>query len=279
MVVLGGTFDRLHIGHQTLLRVAFRQNGLVAIGLTTDRYLRGHPKAGRERIAPYATRRRRLRAWLLREFRGRPWSVVPLDDRFGRSISPGVRLLVASVETRHGVRAVNRERRRRGLPTLRTILVPMVLADDLRPVTSTRVRDGTIDANGRRLSPIRVGIWGSNRELVSAVYRAARRVFRQARVRSALPRTSLPSRPAEQARRWSHGALAGHDLGFGVVREERPSPRVIFSERGKTVELYPRRLRGRGRDLEGAVEAAMRAGGGKAAARPDRRVHKGQRNS
>ncbi len=243
-VVLGGTFDRLHVGHKALLSVALQVGGPVAIGLTTDDYLRANPKPGGGRIRAYAQRRRALTAWLRAHAPRRRWTVVPLRDPFGRSITPGVRVLVASVETRLGALAVNRERRRRGLPLLRVVLVPLVLADDLAPVTSTRIRARVVDTSGRRLAPIRVGIWSSKPEVARSFQKGARTVFRRARfavkVARAEPGRSAPS----QAREWSRQALRGNDLGFGVVSTSKPTTGVVLSERSSAVELFPRRLPG-----------------------------------
>ncbi|MGI0055056.1 MAG: pantetheine-phosphate adenylyltransferase [Thermoplasmata archaeon] len=154
--VLGGTFDRLHVGHRSLLRTAFASARNVAIGLTTDIYLASHAKPAGDRIQSYATRRRVLLRWLRTEFPSARWKVVPLANGFGRSIEPGFDVLIVSGETLAGGQRVNAERKRRGLRPLRIVCAPTVQADDLRPVSSRRIRAGTIDRNGRRLAPIRI---------------------------------------------------------------------------------------------------------------------------
>jgi len=156
--VLGGTFDRLHEGHRSLLAAAFRSAGRVGIGLTTDSFLQSHPKPLPERIRPYGRRRRALLRYLAAHYRGRSYWVVPLEDPFGGSVEPGVDVLVVSEETRAGARAVNRERRRLGLPALRLVVVPIARADDLRPIAGRRIRDGDIDPLGRRRTPLRIGL-------------------------------------------------------------------------------------------------------------------------
>jgi pantetheine-phosphate adenylyltransferase len=245
-VVLGGTFDRLHIGHATLLNAALRVGGPVAIGLTTDDYLRAHPKIDGGRMRLYVERRRTLTAWLRRHAPHRRWTVVPLSDRFGRSITPGVRVLVASVETRRGALAVNRERRLRGLPPVRIVLVPLVLGEDLAPITSTRIREGIIDTKGRRRAPIRIGLFSSSPETARAFRTGARAVFRRPRFTVTIVRPT-PRRSAEsQVRGWSRRALKGNDLGFALVSLPGPAAGVVLSERSSAVELFPRRLTGLG---------------------------------
>ena len=60
-VVLGGTFDILHKGHEALLRAAFEgRPEQVLIGLTTDRFAR----ESRTRVNPYGVRERNLKRFL-----------------------------------------------------------------------------------------------------------------------------------------------------------------------------------------------------------------------
>jgi pantetheine-phosphate adenylyltransferase len=159
--VLGGTFDRFHLGHRALLASAFRVGGSVAIGLTTDEYLARHPKAFGARIATFASRRRALESYLRRTYPARTWRIAPLHDAFGGALAADVDVLVASAGTRSGAARVNRVRRARHLRPLRLRLIPTVLANDLLPLTSTRIRSGVIDREGRRLRPLRLGIVGS----------------------------------------------------------------------------------------------------------------------
>ena len=181
-IVLGGTFDRLHVGHEALLTTAFRSGRLVGIGLTTGRYLAAHRKPGAERIQPYSVRRRRLSAWLGARYPRSRWTITPISDPFGGSIGPGVAGLVVSADTVAGGRAVNAERARRGRRPVPLLVVPLVLADDLRPVSSRRIRAGEIDRDGRRRSSLRVGVAVTRRADRPAVVCAVRAAFPRARI-------------------------------------------------------------------------------------------------
>src|SRR5580700_7401932 len=158
--VLGGTFDRLHHGHAALLDAAVRSAGTVRIGLTTERYLSAHPKPFGPRIRPFATRRRALRRYLRRTYPGRQFDIVPLNDGVGRAAEPGVDVLVVSSETLAGAKAVNRVRRERGLPPVELVVVPLVLSDDLRAVSSRRIRGGRLTLAGRAVGPTVVELVG-----------------------------------------------------------------------------------------------------------------------
>ncbi len=181
-IVLGGTFDRLHVGHEALLATAFRTGRRVGIGLTTGRYLAQHPKPGAGRIQSYGIRHRRLASWLAARYPRSRWTISPISDAFGRSVGPDVAGLVVSADTLEGGRAVNVERVRQGRRPVPIHVVPLVLADDLGPVSSRRVRLGEIDRNGRRVSPIQVRL----RLRLAADRPAAERA-----VRAAFPRARL----------------------------------------------------------------------------------------
>ena len=149
VAVLGGTFDHLHRGHEALLRAAFRAADTIAIGLTSDAYLERHPKPYGNRMESFTTRRRNLEAYLATTFPSREWKVVPLEDAFGGSLAPGVDVLIVSSETREGAQRVNDERRRRRLPPLRLVVIPLVRAEDRLPLQSRRIRAGAVTADGR----------------------------------------------------------------------------------------------------------------------------------
>ncbi|MCI4363654.1 MAG: pantetheine-phosphate adenylyltransferase [Thermoplasmata archaeon] len=236
--VLGGTFDRLHLGHEALLREAFRSAPDVAIGVTTDRYLAEHPKPDGEKIAPFRVRRARLAAYLRRQYGASSWRIVPLSDPFGRSVEPGVDILVASEETRRGALAVNRMRRKRGLRPLTLRLVPLVRGTDGLPVSSRRVRAGRIDSRGRHRGPLVVA-WDSSSGHAGTVSRAFAAEFPELHVSlsqfrwrdspnaggsSPLPR--LPPR-AEYGVRVRRAGAGSPDAARGELLLTAPDARVL----------------------------------------------------
>ncbi|MHB1434961.1 MAG: pantetheine-phosphate adenylyltransferase [Thermoplasmata archaeon] len=155
-MALGGTFDRLHRGHERLLSAANRLGGELRVGLTTATYLRHHPKPNAAQIESYRRRRSRLLAWLTRH-RRRPFRIVPLNDRIGGALGAEVTHLVVSSETRAAAQRIQAMRRSRGLPPVRLVRVPLLRGEDDRPIQSRRIRAGLIDPNGRRLlRPVRL---------------------------------------------------------------------------------------------------------------------------
>jgi pantetheine-phosphate adenylyltransferase len=235
-VVLGGTFDRLHVGHEALLRTAFRLGESVAIGLTSQRFLAAHPKPQGGAIRSVVSRRQALGRWLAAEYPGRAWSIVPIDDAFGGSVNDGVDALVVSAESADGGRAVNRERVRRGRRPIPVFVVPLVLADDLEPVSSRRIRTREIDRDGHRRSPITVGVAVPDPKMLPPVLRAVRRAFPKARIHpSRGPPRGTRSRPHAAA--LSHWALGDRELGIGGIRRPRGGWEVAVGSR--RVRLAP----------------------------------------
>jgi len=147
VVATGGTFDHLHVGHIALLTKSFEVGDKVVIGVTSDDFAR---KQGKSPDQAYGQRVRALRAFLQSRFPGREHLIVKLDDYFGPGIaSPEVQAIVVSRETAKRVSIANAMREAKGYPPLETVVVDFVLAGDSKPISSTRIRKGEIDAEGR----------------------------------------------------------------------------------------------------------------------------------
>ena len=230
VAVLGGTFDRLHIGHRALLAAAFQVAEEVRIGLTTRAFLLRHPKQLGRSIQPFATRRRALARYIRSTFPTRRFRIVPLEDPFGGSLARGIDVLVASVESQAGARAVNRERQRRHLPPLRLVLLPLSVGEDRIPVSSTRVRAKIVDPNGRRRRPLRLAICGAPRRVLPWVEGAFTLEFPSlggVRVNVSRGSTRSSSPPgARVARERALRASEGKDYGVGWSQHSRPPLRT-----------------------------------------------------
>src|SRR3989441_4536754 len=217
-VVLGGTFDILHEGHEALLRAAFEgRPAEVLIGLTTDRFAR----ESRTRVNSYARREGSLTR-LLAPRRWRPARIEPIDDAYGPADDlPDLDVLAVSAERYAVAVALNGARTAQGLRPLEIRAVPMALAQDGLPIASRRLRAGLIDRTGRRLKPLRVSVGTDNPVQV----RASRRVFQAlslpARVRAVRVRTEVPDQPfgdeaLQGAVNRAKAALGGGDFGVGI---------------------------------------------------------------
>lgn len=154
VVAVGGTFDELHRGHKALLMKAFEVGEHVVIGLCTDDFARVLRK--NHEIAPYEDRLRELTDFLEDNgFSGRA-EVIPLSDPYGPTTSSlEIEAIVVSRETEPRAREINRIREAKGLRPISIITIEMVPAEDRVPISTTRIRIGEIDRNGRLLRPPR----------------------------------------------------------------------------------------------------------------------------
>ena len=146
-VATGGTFDHIHKGHLSLLAKSFEVGDQVVIGVTSDAF------ASREGKTPdqtYEERVTKLEETLKSTFPGRRYLISKLDDYFGPGIaSPEVEAIVVSRETASRVPLANSLRAKKGYAPLEVVTVDFVLAEDSQPISSTRIRKGEIDEQGR----------------------------------------------------------------------------------------------------------------------------------
>jgi pantetheine-phosphate adenylyltransferase len=148
-VATGGTFDEFHSGHKRLLARSFELGDDVIIGLTSDEFARKEGKVTRQ---SYEQRRGELTAFIKKTFPGRRYTIAELDDYFGPGItSKEVEALVASPETGKRVDLANKLRAEKGFPPLGLVVVDWVIAEDGKPISSTRIRNGEIDEEGKLL--------------------------------------------------------------------------------------------------------------------------------
>ena len=151
-VFVAGTFDRLHSGHKATLTRAFEAGETVQIGLTSDTYISRFKQTSG--IRPYEERRKMLISWLHDVGVSSRATIIPIDDPYEPAASDpeGEVLVVTSDNKARGVE-VNARRSSRGLPPLTLLEVPLVSAEDNKPISSTRVRLREIDPTGKLIMP------------------------------------------------------------------------------------------------------------------------------
>ncbi|CAD5245299.1 phosphopantetheine adenylyltransferase [Thermococcus camini] len=149
-VVVGGTFDRLHLGHKALLRKAFEVGEYVYIGLTSDEMIRNKPYA--EKILPYELRLRDLiKFFEVNGYSG--YRVIKIHTAIGfAGEMKGLEAIVVSEETYKGALVVNRAREENGLRPLDIVTIGLVRSSLGSKISSSLIRAGLIDPFGRPLS-------------------------------------------------------------------------------------------------------------------------------
>lgn len=158
ITVLGGSFSRLHKGHKLMIRAAFDTGKRVVLGLSTDEYLK-HNKAYQGYT--YSRRKQALERYM--SSLGTSYDILPLDRPSGNTTTdPAYSTIVVSTETRNVALEINRKREKNGLEPLEILAIPIVLAEDLFPISSTRIIAGEIRNSGTRINPVRIGVATDN---------------------------------------------------------------------------------------------------------------------
>jgi len=148
LISVGGTFDVFHKGHSLLLEEAFKVGDRVVIGLTTDRFANSLKKP--HNIDCYEKRLKDLIRFLAERGLEKRADIVPLDDPFGPTIeSDEMEGIIVSEETEPGALEINRRRVKLGKRPLLIVVFIMVMAEDGRPISSTRIRRQEVDRFGR----------------------------------------------------------------------------------------------------------------------------------
>lgn len=143
LVAVGGTFDRFHRGHKAIVKKAFEIGRNVIIGLTSD-------EMADKEVEPYKLRKKVLVEFLERNGLSKRCDIVKLSDVYGPTLKDDrIDAIVVSEETEPQAIEINRIRGEEGLSPLEIVVVPFELAEDRRPISSTRIKKGEIDREGR----------------------------------------------------------------------------------------------------------------------------------
>lgn len=122
------------------------------IGLSTDRLAKS---LKRRKVNPYRYRKRTLEKFLRKlDFLERA-EIIPISDRFGVAhLQKGLDAIIVSKETLPIAKEINRIRRQNNLKALKIVLIRKVKAEDGKPISSTRIRAGEIDREGKLISKL-----------------------------------------------------------------------------------------------------------------------------
>lgn len=145
-VALGGTFDIIHKGHLALLQQGFSISSKVIIGLTSDEFA---IKKGKKLLHNYSQRFESLKNVIDKNFPNVYYEISKLDNDFGPAVLKSeVEALVISEEKIGQGEVLNKLRSQKHLSPVAVVSVPMVLAKDGKRISTTRIKNSEIDAEG-----------------------------------------------------------------------------------------------------------------------------------
>jgi uncharacterized protein (UPF0218 family)/phosphopantetheine adenylyltransferase len=145
LCLVGGTFDRFHVGHAHLLTNTLAATELAEVWITSDEMARKKSP----QIESFETRREAVLSWADTHADGRI-KTFELKDSFGPAPKrPDCDGIVCTPETLSNCNEINIRRLTNGLTPLEIIEVPHLLDDDGGVVSSTRIRAGCISREGK----------------------------------------------------------------------------------------------------------------------------------
>jgi cytidyltransferase-like protein len=152
-VFVAGTFDGLHHGHNAVLSRAFAEGEHVAVGVTTDRFVKDVKKLEAGSFRGEAERKKTVTEWI----KQRGWLdravLVDVDDPYEPAASGDYDAIVVTSQNEHTAKKINEIRHERSLAALTLLAVAIVPSEDGAPISSTRIRSHEIDAWGTLLLP------------------------------------------------------------------------------------------------------------------------------
>jgi len=139
-----GSFAPLHKGHELVIRKAITLSESLVIGLTSDEYLRRKGV-----FMPYNKRKEELEK-LFSKLNFDKYEIVEINGPFDeKAMDKDIEAIILTEENLDKGKKLNEIRESRGVKPLDLVVIPLVLAEDGRKISSTRIRRGEIDRNGR----------------------------------------------------------------------------------------------------------------------------------
>lgn len=147
-IILGGTFDHFHAGHEAFIKKACQVGNKLSVGITTEKMYKDKPLANI--IENYTTRETNVREYILSCGRkATDFSLIPIKDIYGSSlIDTSIEGIVVTPDTEKGAFYINEKRVELGMKPLKIISVPFVRDDMGGVISSVRIRYGDIDRMG-----------------------------------------------------------------------------------------------------------------------------------
>jgi inosine/xanthosine triphosphatase len=182
-VVIGGTFNRIHDGHQTLFQQAFEIGKLVLVGITSNEM--AVKKREDVTLQDLSQRKRKLKKYLEKKFTGAEFEIEEIDDKYNQRLVRELvaDAIVASEDKQAEIRKINRLRKKHNLRPLKPVLVPHVLAEDGTPIKATKIVKGEMDVHGKMLRPIIVYVGTKNQVKLQATRTVFSEIFTDVKVR------------------------------------------------------------------------------------------------
>lgn len=150
LCAVGGTFDRLHKGHAALLSTALLAADNAVIGITSDAMVRREGKKLASVVQTFSQRKKEVQKFLREKKMQKKARLIKLEEFAGPAKnSPSIDCIAVTSETRIQASKINALRKKAGLFPLKVLICPFVRAQDGRHISSTRIRLGHANRQGK----------------------------------------------------------------------------------------------------------------------------------
>lgn len=147
-LILGGTFDHFHLGHQRFIEKGAQMTKQMTIGIVSEKML--SKKILSQGVEGYEKRKTSVREFLSKKGLLEKTKIIPLTDIYGIGKSArNIDAVLVTKATYSNALKINDLRRKLGMNRLAVEGVDFVTANDGKPITSEKIRMGEIDRQGK----------------------------------------------------------------------------------------------------------------------------------
>ena len=144
-----GTFDSFHKGHEHFLTEAFNLADTIYIAITSDAFAK--QSRLHEEVSSFDDRKKHVGVFLKKHTLLSRSKFIELDDIYGPTLKPDcpIEAIIVTGNTLYGAELINKLRAKKRLPPLTIERIPYLKAVDGGDLSSSRIRGGEIDREGR----------------------------------------------------------------------------------------------------------------------------------
>ena len=149
LVVCGGTFDLFHAGHKSFINDTLSQSEKVLLGITDDSYIQDFKhNLGME---DFQTRKFAVEQFLNSIGASDKVQIVSISNAYEPYLetSTDYQAIIVTDQTEQTAMEINAKRQQNGVPQLKVIMSKMKKAQDGGIISSTRIKNGEINREGR----------------------------------------------------------------------------------------------------------------------------------
>lgn len=138
-IILSGTFDRLHPGHEFLFEIAIDLADKLLIGLTSNTFAKRPSKKHWEKILPFTERKSQLLS-LMSRFNYNNFEIIEIKNRIGFADKILATHIILTEETLKALNLINIKRVENQINPLVPIILPRILDSETNKLFSSSSR-------------------------------------------------------------------------------------------------------------------------------------------